>query len=172
MNGRSLSIISNFIIDQTITIALVAIIMTLALAPQTGHAQNVAAGAQTSTQTISLQNVTKDSPSKKPVKSEPETQVCERELDCGHYATCVFTEGKGQCVELYSVSQQLRLDRGEQLARRSAERRHKKNKNDAITLALVLPIVAFGAGFLLNAGAGRSSGSGGLECLFILPCLL
>ena len=172
MKRRSLSIVFSYIVNQTITIALVASIMTLALVPQTGHAQNIAAGTQTSTQTISLQNVTKGSPSKKPVTSEPETQACERELDCGHYATCVFTEGKGQCVELYSVSQQLGLERGEQLARRRAEQRHRKNKRGAIGLALAIPIVAFGAGFLLSAGPGRSSGSGGLECLFILPCLL
>ena len=138
MKESPLSNVSNIIIHQTIILTAAAAIFTLTFSPRISVAQNIETNSRINTTTTSPQKILSNSGVRKPVTSQKWVQTCERELDCGQYATCVINEGQGLCVELYPISQQIRLENNRRFAADSNKTESKVTSGQRIAVGLLL----------------------------------
>ena len=73
------------------------------------------------------------------------TKSCQRESDCGQYASCMIKEGQGQCVALYSAVEQTKIAENQEI-RKELSRQLVKSENREVFTNTALVI---GASFVL-----------------------
>ena len=161
MKESPLSNVSNIIIHQTIILIAAVAVFTLTFSPRISVAQNIETNSRINITTISPQKTLSNSGVRKPVTSQKWIQTCERELDCGPYATCVINEGQGLCVELYPISQQIRLENKRRFAADSNKTESKVTSGNRMAVRLLLV-----TGFLVVGTVGYISLLEDLDAIF------